>query len=113
MIRGVPAHIRSESGPGFMARVVREWLGRVGAGTLYIEPGARWENGYMESFNGKLLDELLDREIFYSLLEFRVLTERYRQIYNQVRPHNSFGYRPAALETFLPVDLVPVLIGVA
>ena len=65
-------------GPEFTARAVREWLGRVGARTLYIEPGSPWENGYLESFNGKLRDELLDREVFYTLLEVRVLTERYR-----------------------------------
>ena len=70
---------------------MRAWLGRVGARTLYIEPGSRWENGYIESFNGKLRDELLDRELFYTLLEVRVLTERYRQTYNRIRPHNSLG----------------------
>ena len=74
MIRGVPDHIRSDNGPEFTARAVREWLGRVGARTLYIEPGSPWENGYIESFNGKLRDELLDRELFYTLLEVRVLT---------------------------------------
>jgi len=74
--RGVPDHIRSDNGPEFTARAVREWLGRVGARTLYIEPGSPWENGYIESFNGKLRDELLDREVFYTLLEVRVLTER-------------------------------------
>ena len=95
MIRGVPDHIRSDNGPEFTARAVREWLGRVGARTLYIEPGSPWENGYISSFNGKLRDELLDRELFYTLLEVRVLTERYRQIYNCIRPHSSLGYRPS------------------
>ena len=112
MIRGVPDHIRSDNGPEFTARAVREWLGRVGARTLYIEPGSPWENGYIESFNGKLRDELLDREIFYTMLELRVLTERYRQTYNRVRPHSSLGYRPPPPETLLPVDPVPVLVGV-
>jgi len=82
----------------------------VGAGTLYIGPGSPWEDGYTESFNGKLRDELLDREVFYTLLEVRVLTERYRQTYNRVRPHNSMGYRPPAPEALLPADPVPVLV---
>ena len=111
MIRGVPDHIRSDNGPEFTARAVREWLGRVGARTLYIEPGSPWENGYIESFNGKLRDELLDRELFYTLLEVRVLTERYRQIYNRIRPHSSLGYRPPAPETVLPAVPLPVLAG--
>ena len=109
MIRGVPDHIRSDNGPEFTARAVREWLGRVGARTLYIEPGSPWENGYIESFNGKLRDELLDRELFYTLLEVRVLTERYRQTYNRIRPHSSLGYRPPAPETVLPGVPLPVL----
>jgi transposase InsO family protein len=70
----------------------------VGAKTLYIEPGSPWENGYAESFNGKLRDELLDREIFYTLHEVQVLTEQYRQTYNRIRPHSSLGYRPPAPE---------------
>ena len=109
--RGVPEHIRSDNGPEFTARAVREWLGKVGAKTLYIEPGSPWENGYVESFNSKLRDELLDREVFYTLLEVRVLTEQYRQTYNRIRPHSSLGYRPPAAETLLPTDLVPVLVG--
>ena len=111
VFRGVPDHIRSDNGPEFSARAVREWLGRAGARTLYIEPGSPCENGYIESFNGKLRDELLDREVFYSLLEVRVLTEQYRRIYNQVRPHSSLGYRPPAPEALLPADPVPVLVG--
>ena len=112
MIRGVPDHIRSDNGPEFTARAVREWPGRVGARTLYIEPGSPWENGYIESFNGKLRDELLDRELFFfTLLEVRVLTERYRQIYNRIRPHSSLGYRPPAPETVLPAVPLPVLAG--
>ena len=88
-----------------------EWLGRVGSRTLYIEPGSPWENGYIESFNGKLREELLDREVFYTLLEVRVLAERYRQTYNRIRPHSSLGYRPPAPETFLPAKPLPVLVG--
>ena len=97
--RGVPEHIRSDNGPEFTSRAVREWLGNVGAKTLYIEPGSPWENGYVESFNGKLRDELLDREVFNTLQEVKVLVERYRRTYNQVRPHSSLGYMPPAPET--------------
>jgi putative transposase len=99
--RGVPEHIRSDNGPEFTARRVRSWLGRVGVGTLYIEPGSPWENGYVESFNGKLSDELLDGEIFDTLLEAKVLIERYRVRYNTVRPHSSLGYRPPAPEAIV------------
>ena len=74
---------------------------RLGVKTLFIEPGSPWENGYVESFNGKLRDELLDREIFYTLLEARVLIERWREHYNWVRPHSSLGYRPPAPEAIV------------
>ena len=94
--RGVPDHIRSDNGPEFTARAVRTWLGRVGVKTLFIEPGSPWENGYCESFNGKLRDELLERELFYTLREAKVLIERWRRHYNTVRPHSSLGYRPPA-----------------
>ena len=100
--RGVPDHIRSDNGSEFTAQAVRDWLGRVGAKTLYIEPGSPWENGYNESFNGKLRDELLNMEIFYSLQEAKVLVERWRQHYNTVRPHSSLGYKPPAPKTILP-----------
>ena len=96
--RGVPEHIRSDNGPEFVAGAVRAWLGRLGVGALFIEPGSPWENGYCESFNGKLRDELLDREIFYSLREAQVLIEAWRQHYNTVRPHSALGYRPPAPE---------------
>jgi len=99
--RGVPDHIRSDNGPEFTARAVRGWLGRVGVRTLFIEPGSPWENGYVESFNGKLQDELLKREIFYTLSEAKVLIERWRRLYNTVRPHSSLGYRPPAPETII------------
>jgi len=94
--RGVPEHIRSDNGPEFAAKAVRGWLARLGVGTLFIEPGSPWENGYCESFNGKLRDELLDREVFYSLPEAQVLIEAWRQHYNTVRPHSALGYRPPA-----------------
>lgn len=97
--RGVPGHIRSDNGPEFTARVVRGWLSRMGVRTLFIEPGSPWENGYVESFNGKLTDELLDREIFYTMREGKVLIERWRVLYNTVRPHSSLGYRPPAPES--------------
>jgi putative transposase len=100
--RGVPAHIRSDNGPEFTAKAVREWLGKVGVTTLYIEPGSPWENGYIESFNGKLRDELLDREALDTLLEAKVLIERWRVLYNTVRPHSSLGYRPPAPEAIVP-----------
>lgn len=97
--RGVPDHVRSDNGPEFTARVVRDWLGKVGVKTLFIEPGSPWENGYVESFNGKLRDELLNRESFGTLLEARVLIERWREHYNTVRPHSALGYRAPAPET--------------
>ncbi len=99
--RGVPEHIRSDNGSEFTARAVRGWLAQIGVKTLYIEPGSPWENDYIESFNGKLQDELLKRELFYTLKEARVLIERWRQQYNHVRPHSSLGYRPPAPEAVL------------
>jgi transposase InsO family protein len=96
--RGTPQYIRSDNGAEFTAAAVREWLGRVGVRTLYIEPGSPWENGYVESFNGKLRDELLDGEVFDTVLEAKVLIERWRVRYNTVRPHSSLGYRPPAPE---------------
>jgi putative transposase len=103
--RGVPDHIRSDNGSEFTAKVVRSWLERLGVKTLFIEPGSPWENGYVESFNGKLRDELLNREVFYTLLEARVLIEDWRQQYNQVRPHSALGYRPPAPEAIAPPPL--------
>jgi putative transposase len=100
--RGVPEHIRSDNGPEFTAKAVRSWLKKVGVKTLFIEPGSPWENGYVESLNGKLRDELLDREIFYTLKEARILIERWRRHYNTERPHSSLGYRPPAPETRSP-----------
>ncbi len=99
---GPPDHIRSDNGAEFTANAVREWLGRVGVKTLYIEPGSPWENGYNESFNGKLRDELLNTEIFYTLKEAQVLIDRWRQHYNTIRPHSSLGYRPPAPEAMAP-----------
>ena len=99
--RGTPDYIRSDNGSEFTAEAVRSWLQQVGVQTLYIEPGSPWENGYIESFNGRLRDELLNVEIFDTMLEAKILTERWRQIYNKVRPHSSLGYRPPAPEVWL------------
>lgn len=100
--RGPPAHIRSDNGPEFIATAVQKWLGRIGVKTLYIAPGSPWENGYNESFNGSLRDELLHGEIFYSLGEASVLIEAWRRHYNTVRPHSSLRYRPPAPEATIP-----------
>jgi putative transposase len=94
--RGVPVHIRSDNGAEFTASQVRDWLGRLQVRPLYIEPGSPWENGYIESFNGKMRDELLNLEIFYSLKEAQVLIELWRKQYNTIRPHSALGYRPPA-----------------
>jgi transposase InsO family protein len=99
--RGVPAHIRSDNGPEFVALALREWIAAVGAKTAYIEPGSPWENGYCESFNGKLRDELLNGEIFYSLKEAKTVIEAWRRHYNTIRPHSSLGYRPTAPEALV------------
>lgn len=99
--RGLPAHIRSDNGPEFTAQRVRDWLSRLSVGPLFIEKGSPWENGYIESFNGKMRDELLDREIFYTLKEAQVLTEDWRCHYNTKRPHSSLNYRPPAPEAIL------------
>ena len=98
---GIPEHIRSDNGPEFVAKELRRWLARIGAKTLYIEPGSPWENGYIESFNSKLRDEFLNGEIFYSLRELEVLAERWRVHYNTRRPHSSLGYRPPAPAAWL------------
>ena len=103
--RGLPGFIRSDNGPEFTAKAVRYWLERLGVQTLFIEPGSPWENGYNESFNGKLRDELLNGEIFTTLLEAQVLIENWRKEYNQLRPHSSLGYRPPAPEAIQPVKM--------
>ena len=103
--RGTPGNIRSDNGPEFTAKAVREWLKKLEIKTLFIEPGCPWENGYNESFNGKLRDELLDREIFYTLKEAKVLVELWRKEYNTIRPHSSLGYKPPAPEAVLPPGL--------
>ena len=101
IFRGIPKHIRSDNGPEFTARSVRKWLNRLGVKTLFIEPGSPWENGYIESFNGKMRDELLEREIFTTLGEAKVLIGQWRKEYNQVRPHSALGYQPPVPEAVL------------
>lgn len=102
LTRGQPSFIRSDNGPEFIAEQLREWLSKLDVKTLYIEPGSPWENGYVESFNGKLRDELLNGEIFYNLREAKVVIENWRKDYNTVRPHSSLGYRPPAPKAVLP-----------
>lgn len=101
---GCPEHIRSDNGPEFVAKKLVTWLEQLEVGPLFIQPGSPWENGYCESFNGKMRYELLDGEIFYTLLEAKVIIERWRQHYNTIRPHSSLGGRPPA-----PVTVVPKL----
>ena len=98
IFRGIPEHIRSDNGSEFTAKAIRNWLG---VKTLFIEPGSPWENGYIESFNGKLRDELLNREIFTTLTEAKILIEQWRREYNHFRPHSSLGYRPPAPEVVM------------
>jgi transposase InsO family protein len=98
---GIPEHIRSDNGPEFVARAIRDWLSDVGVTTLFIEPGSPWENGYIESFNGKLRDELLNGELFCTLKEAQILVAQWRRLYNGLRPHSSLKYRPPAPETIV------------
>ncbi|MBD3847282.1 IS3 family transposase [Bosea sp. SSUT16] len=107
VLRGVPGHVRSDNGPEFIARAVRDWIAAVGAGTAFIEPGSPWENGYCESFNSKLRDELLNGEIFYSLAEAKAVIESWRQHYNTRRPHSSLGYRPPAPASIISPSSIP------
>jgi putative transposase len=101
ILRGIPGHVRSDNGPEFAATAVKAWISGVGAKTAFIEPGSPWENGYVESFNGKLRDELLNAEVFNTLAEAKVLIEQWRIHYNTVRPHSSLHYRPPAPEVLL------------
>jgi putative transposase len=102
ILRGVPGHIRSDNGPEFVAKAVQDWIAIVGAKVAYIEPGSPWENGYIESFNARLRDELLNGEIFYTLREAKIVIESWRRHYNAVRPHASLNYKPPAPEVFVP-----------
>ena len=102
ILRGVPERLRSDNGPEFVAKAVQDWIAAVGAKAAYIAPGSPWENGFIESFNARLRDELLDGEIFYSLAEARIVVESWRRHYNAKRPHASLGYKPPAPEVFIP-----------
>jgi len=107
IFRGIPQHLRSDNGPEFTSKKLRNWLNELGVKTLFIEPGSPWENGYIESFNGKLRDELLNREVFYNLVEAKILIEQWRKEYNQIRPHSALHYRPPAPEAIMPV-IMPI-----
>lgn len=107
ILRGPPAFIRSDNGPEFVAEAVRDWIAAVGSTTAYIVPGSPWENGYCESFNARLRDELLNGEIFYTLREAQIIIEEWRKHYNTVRPHSALGYRPPAPETIIPLKQRP------
>jgi len=109
VFRGTPEYIRSDNGPEFTAKAVRDWLNELGVKTLFIERGSPWENGYIESFNGKLRDELLNGEIFTTLLEAKVLIENWRKEYNQARPHSALRYRPPAPEAIQPFHMPAIL----
>ena len=109
ILRGSPAFIRSDNGPEFIAQAVRDWITAVGAKTAYIEPGSPWENGYCESFNARFRDELLNREIFYSLREAQIIIEEWRKHYNTKRPHSELGYRPPAPEAIIPMEQRPIM----
>jgi putative transposase len=106
--RGTPEHIRSDNGAEFTANAVRSWLKDLGVITLYIEPGSPWENGYVESYIGKLRDELLNGEVLDTLMEAKVLVEGWRKEYNRFRPHSSLCYRPPAPEAF---DVEKLILG--
>ena len=105
VFRGIPAHVRSDNGADFMAKAIRDWLTRLGIKTLFIESGSLWGNGYIESFNMKLRDELLNREIFTTLAKAKILIEQWRKEYNQLRPHSALGYHPPAPEAILLATL--------
>ena len=93
---GRPRHLRSDNGPEFIAYAIQDWLKEQGVKTIYIKPGSPWENGHIESFHDKLRDECLNRELFGSLLEARIILEGWRNEYNDLRPHSSLGYQTPA-----------------
>jgi transposase InsO family protein len=109
ILRGVPGYIRSDNGPEFVAEAVQKWIAAIGAKTAYIEPGSPWENGFIESFNARLTDELLNGEIFYSLKEAQIMIEQWRKHYNTRRPHSALGYRPPAPETIVVLQEKPIV----
>jgi len=99
---GIPEHIRSDNGPEFIAKHLVYWLNELDVKASFITPGSPWENGYVESFNGRMRDEFLNGEIFHTLLEAKILIEQWRRFYNTKRPHSSLGYRPPAPESIQP-----------
>jgi len=103
--RGRPVYLRSDNGSELTSQLIREWLASLGVQPLYIEPGSPWENGYIESFNARLRDELLNREMFYTLKEAQVIVEQWRCHYNTKRPHSALGYRPPAPQAIMPLVL--------
>jgi len=102
LFEGFPSFIRSDNGPEMVAKILRQWPSGLGIKSVYIEPGSPWENGYNESFDGKLRDECLNGEIFYSLKEAQAVIENWRIHCNTKRPHSSLGYRPPAPVTIAP-----------
>jgi putative transposase len=109
ILRGPPKFIRSDNGPEFIAQKVRDWIAAVGSKTAYIEPGSPWENGYIESFNARFRDELLNGEIFYTLKEAKIVIEEWRKHYNTVRPHSALGYKPPAPKVIVPLGRRPTM----
>jgi putative transposase len=109
ILRGPPKFIRSDNGPEFIAQKVRDWIAAVRSKTAYIEPGSPWENGYIESFNARFRDELLNGEIFYTLKEAKIVIEEWRKHYNTVRPHSALGYKPPAPKVIVPLDRRPTM----
>ena len=101
--KGVPSYIRSDNGTEFTANQLRKWLHNLGVSTAYIEPGSPWENGFCESFNSKMRDEFLNREIFDSMVEVDILTKRWVLEYNTIRPHSSLGYKLPTPQTIVCV----------
>ncbi len=108
LFRGIPEHIRSDNGAEFVAKELRQWLAKLGTGTLYIEPGSPWENGTCESFNGKLRDECRNGENSYSLKEAQIVIEKWRVEYNTKRPHSALGCRPPAPAACSPLPPSPI-----
>ena len=106
---GRSAFIRSDNGPEFVAKTVRDWIHAVGVKTAYIEPGSPWENGYCESFNARFRDELLNGEVFYTLQEAQIIIEQWSIHYNTIRPHSALGCRPPAPESIIPIDQRPIM----
>ena len=109
ILRGVPSFIRSDNGPEFVAEIVRNWIAAVGVKTAYIEPGSPWENGYCESFNARLRDELLNGEVFYTLKEAQIIIEQWRKHYSTKKPPSALRYRPPAPETIIPMVPRPIM----